>query len=244
MAALQKYKTVLAIAQDASLQLDLTRPTGVYDSLDGNVQLMGSVINTAGILVNGAFPWQQLKEVMDCTGDGVTTQFELPEDFDRFTDNTGWSSAIRRPVVVVNDQQWAEISTWLSQSFYVNPACRIYQDCVEFLSPPADGDVVSFQYQRATWVIDGEDPTEFKVECTKNSDIPMFDFTLLQIAIKIKWREAKGFDTTSVQNDFNDRLTQLTGSNTMAPILTLSGPVPGGFRYLDGYNAPDTNYGV
>lgn len=244
MATLQKYKQVLGIVQDACKQLDLAVPNGVYNVQDGHSIVMGSSLNLAGTLINSAYCWQQMKRTFTCLGDGVRTHFDLPANLDRFTDNTGWSSAIRRPVVVLDDQQWAEIASWLSQSFYVNPACRIIADQVEFMSPPASGDRVTFQYQMATWVIDGNDNSILKIEATDNSDIPMFDATLMVLAVKIKWREIKGFDTAAVQSDFQDRLFQLTNNNSFAPILTLSGPMPGGFRFLNGYNAPDTNYGV
>jgi hypothetical protein len=223
----------------------LSVPIGVYDVLDEHALLMGSVINVAGILVNEAYAWQQMQSVFTCTGDGVRKGYDLPSDFARFTDNTGWSRAIRRPVVVLGPQQWSAISSWLSQSFYINPACRIQNDQLQFLSPPVAGDTVTFQYQRSTWVQDADTITVFKSFCEKNGDVPQFDWLLMMLAIKIKWREAKSLDTTAVQSDFQDRINQLTQSNTLAPILNLSGGAPGSFRYLDNfYNTPDTNIGM
>jgi len=245
MATLQKYRDVLTIVQDALKQMSQPAPVSVYTSQDENAVLMGSVINLAGQLINSAYAWQQRRGTLTCTGDGTTTDFPLPEDFDRLTDNTGWSSAIRRPVTVLNDQQWAAIASWLSQSFYVNPACMIENDNVRFMSAPASGDEVTFFYQKATWVIDADTPATIKIAANKNGDIPMFDYMLMILAVKLKWREAKGFDTLAVQQDLNDRISQLTSGNQMAPILPLSGPNIGNFRYLDGYyNSPDTNYGV
>ena len=171
MASLQKYRSVVDLVKDACRQLSLSVPIGVYDVLDEHALLMGSVINVAGILVNEAYAWQQMQSVFTCTGDGVRKGYDLPSDFARFTDNTGWSRAIRRPVVVLGPQQWSAISSWLSQSFYINPACRIQNDQLQFMSPPAAGDTVTFQYQRSTWVQDADTITVFKSFCEKNGDV-------------------------------------------------------------------------
>jgi hypothetical protein len=62
----------------------------------------------------------------------------------------------------------------------------------------------------------------------------------MMLATKLKWLEMKGLSTTAVQSDFNDRLLQLTQRDRMGQVLTLSGPVPGGFRYIDGIsNVPE-----
>jgi len=244
MAALQRTNTITYEVQQACRQLSLTPPVGVYDSLDETAQLMGAVANLAGILLADNYNWQHLQDVFTVTGDGSTTEFDLPADFASFVDNTGWSNVIRRPVLVLNAQQWTAISSWLSQSFYVNPACRIYQDKLQFMSAPPVGTIV-FQYKKSTWVQDSDDPAVFKDLCTKNNDVPTFDWLMMTLAIKVKWLEAKGMSTVAAQSDLNDRYFQLTQKDEVAPILQLSGPQPGSFRYLDNlYNTPDTNVGI
>ena len=245
MATLQTYKPILYEVQQAAMQLSLPVPTQVYGSTDQDVLLMGSAANLAGTMVVSAFAWQHLRNVLNCAGDGSKTQYDLPADFIRVVDNTGWSAAIRRPVVILNPQQWAMVKNWLSQSFYMNPACRIYKDQVEFISPPAIGDTVSFEYITKNYVEDAENPLILKEFIENDGDIPMFDWLLMILAIKVKWQELKGFSTVGAMSDFNDRLSQLTQQDEMGQILTLSGPNPGNFRYLDNfYNTPDTNVGM
>jgi len=245
MSYLQQPKTITYEVQQACLQLALPKPAGVYDSLDETAQLMGAVANLAGMLLTDNFSWQDLQEKYEIIGDGVTKEFPLPDDFACFVDNTGWSMALRRPVLVLNAQQWAAISAWLSQSFYINPACRIYQNKLQFMSAPPDTAPITFQYKIRNWVIDGDDPAVLKDILTKNTDKPRFDWMMMVLAIKVKWLEQKGMNTLAAQSDLNDRYFQLTSKDEVAPILQLSGPVPGQFRYLDNfYNTPDTNIGL
>lgn len=243
MASLQKLDTILYEVQQACIQMSLPPPKGVFDSSDENALLMGSVANLAGIMVGEVFDWQALRKPFVATGDGARRAWDLPADFSRFVDGTGWSSAIRRPVIVLNAQQVASVAAWTSQSFFLSPACRIVADQLAFMTPPPNGDRISFEYVDANWVIDADDPTVTKQKATKNADRPRFDWLLMLLAVKLKWLEQKGMSTIGVQSDFNDRLQQLTQRDQMGQVLTLSGPVPGGFRLLDAANTPDTGLG-
>ena len=243
MATLHSTKPILYEVQEACKQLSLDVPTDAFGALDKTTLMMSSVANLAGIMVSDAFEWEFLQGVATITGDGVAKEFPIPAGLSFVVDNTGWSTAIRRPVSVLNPQQWASISAWLSQSFYVNPACRIYQDKFQFLSPPALNDTITFQYRSKFWVQDGLVPTTLKEMVEQNSDTPRFDWLLMILAIKVKYLEFKGMATVGAQSDFNDRLQQLTGKNQMAPVLYLSGPSLGNFRYLDLNNVPDTGIG-
>lgn len=245
MATLQKFKSIKEEVQTACQQLSLPSPAAVYGSTDETAVLMGSLANLAGILLTDQFNWQDLQKPFEITGDGTTTEWDLPDDMSSIIDNTGWSYAIRRPVVILNAQQWAAISTWLSQSFYINPACRLYQNKLQFMTAPPAGGKITFQYRVGNWVIDGTQANTYKQFCTVDTDIPRFDWLMMVLAIKVKWLEQKGMNTLSAQSDLNDRYNQLTQRDEVAPTLTLSGPVPGGFRYLDNfYNTPDTGIGI
>jgi hypothetical protein len=125
----------------------------------------------------------------------------------------------------------------------VNPACRIINNNVQFMSPPALNDNVTFQYRVCDWVIDGANPLMTKPILTKNADIPRFDWLMMTLAIKVKWLEQKGMNTLAAQSDLTDRYLQLTQKDGVAPILQLAGGVSSGYRYLNAYNVGDSNFG-
>ena len=242
MATLQKPRPILACVQEACRQLALAQPAQVYGSLDETAALMGSVANLAGILLADAFNWQDLQKTLTITGDGVTTNFPLPADFGSIVDNTGWSLTIRRPVLVLNPQQWASVSAWLGASFYISPCCRLYQNEVQFISAPPVGSI-TFQYRMDTWALLGVSPFTRLQYMTQDTDVPQFDWLMMVLAIKVKFLEQKNMDTNAAQSDLSDRYAQLTQRDELAPTLSLSGGVMGGFRFLDGYNTSDTNFG-
>ena len=242
--SLYTYGTILQCVQDACLQLTLAKPSGVYDSADEHAVLMGNYANMIGPMLSDLPQWQQFDTEYEIIGDGVKTEFDLPVDLSRFYDNTGWSHANRRPVIIVNNQQKAAIEAWVSKSFFVNPAAIIENDKMRFLTPPADMERITFTYVSSFWVIDGADSLSRKYRMDSNADKPMFDSILFTFALKLKWAETRGMPTAAFQADFNSRLSMLLNRNQMANTLVLGrGLGSGGFRYLDGGNVPDVGFG-
>src|SRR5262245_37930470 len=109
---LQKRLDVLTIVQEACKQLSLQPPLGIFDSLDENAMLMGSVITNAGIMINDAHDWQSQRLPVQFAGDGSRTAYDLPSDFARFVDGTGWTTANQNPVCPVSPQQWRAAEAW------------------------------------------------------------------------------------------------------------------------------------
>ena len=240
---LYTYAPILQIVRDACSRLNLVRPTGVYDSADENAVIMGSLANVVGPMMQDLYKWQQFIKEFEVIGDGVKAEFALPDDYSRFSDMTGWSHANRRPVQIVNDVQWNSIKAWVSQSFFINPACRIFADELQFMTPPADNERITFEYISKNWVIDGITPSEHKEQLTANADTPMHDSLLFALALQVKWLETRGMPTQAPRQDFNERLQQLMGRNAMAGPISLNGGSMLGMRYLNGANMPDTGYG-
>ena len=240
---LYTYAPILSIVQNALVRLNQPKPTGVYDSPDQNAQIMGSLANGIGPMLQDVYKWQQFRKDFEVTGDSVETAFDLPDDLSRFADMTGWSHANRRPVIIVNDVQWNSIKAWVSQSFFVNPACRIFDDQLQFLTPPALNERITFEYISNGWVIDGVDPDTIKQTISANSDTPMHDSLLFTFALMVKWLETRGMPTQTSQQDFNERFQQITSRNQMAGVLSLNGGTMQGMRYLNGANVPDVGFG-
>jgi len=242
--SLYTYGTILQEVQDACVQLNLVKPTGVFDTNDENALIMGSYGNIIGTMLQDINQWQQFYKTFTIIGDATKLDFDLPPDFSRMTDDTGWSYSKRRPVIILNQQSWAAIKSWLSQSFFINPACLLQDDKVTFMVAPGLGEKITFSYTSKYWVIDGTDPAVFKERLDSNADIPMHDSILFTIALRIKWLESRGMNTTGAQQDFNERFKMLTMRNNMAQNLSLNGGTFTGFRYLDNFwNTPDTNIG-
>lgn len=243
MAALYSYAPFLTCVQDALKQLAQEPPTGVFDSGDEHAKLMGAFANQIGIMLAESEDWQQLINEWVLVGDSVRTNFDLPADVSRLVADSGWSYALRRPVIIINAQQRAEVNAWMSGTFLLNPACRLMNDQLVFQSPPAVGEEIKFEYLSKNWVLDGNAVTR-KPLLTANADTPLFDSILFTNLLKLKWLQTRGMPTSAVQDDFNRRYLQVTARDNLAQTMTLNGGIGSGMRYMDGYNIPDTNLGL
>jgi hypothetical protein len=243
MASVQKLQPVLYEVQQACILLGLPVPVGVYDSQDATSRMMGAAVNLAGIMVNDAKDWQSQRFPVEFVGDGLRTEYDLPPEFDRFVDQTGWSTANQQPVMVMSPQQWAMAKAQVG-TFLVQPGLRVMRNKAVFFTAPQAGDTIRFEFINANWVVDGDDGITLKQYATKNADVPVWDWLLMVHAVRVKWLELKGMNTAAAQNDFTDRLAQIENSDQPGQVLSLNGSPVYAVPYLNGWrNVPSTGFG-
>ena len=159
---------------------------------------------------------------------------------------TGWERSENVPLTgPLSGQAWQYLLGRDLVSTTIYASFRIKQgEFSIFPQPPPNGLDIHFEYQSRNWVSDST--TGFatnKDRVTVGADIPMFDRTLLSRYLKVKFLEAKGFDSSKAQADLN-QIFQLTNSQDKGAGVLSAGGGYRGFPYLDGYhNTPDTGYG-
>jgi hypothetical protein len=112
----------------------------------------------------------------------------------------------------------------------------------EIKSPPVEEQTITMEYISQGWVTDADTADLFKNRATKNGDVLLLDNYLTYYLAKAKWLEVKGFDSAAAMRDFNVAFGQRFTVDQGAPVLSLINRT--GYRYLDYWNIPDTNYGV
>lgn len=81
-------------------------------------------------------------------------------------------------------------------------------------------------------------------EIASGSDIPVYDRTLLTRYLKLKWLQAKGFDSNNAQQDFDQIYEMLVGTNKGSKVLR-AGIANFGVPLINPLNnLSDTNYGL
>ena len=102
---------------------------------------------------------------------------------------------------------------------------------------------INFEYQSTNWVSDGQPTPALSDTVTSGSEVVLFDRTLITRYLKLKWLQAKGFDTSKPQDDFNLVFGSITSKDKGNAILS-AGRGSRGHPYLDTYrNTPDTGFG-
>jgi hypothetical protein len=101
------------------------------------------------------------------------------------------------------------------------------------------GELLGFEYRSAAWAIgsDGSAKNSF----TADNDTTIYPDRVMVLGTKLKYFEAKGFDTTAIFRDYMSELDTAIAQDTGAANLSFA-PRPG--TVLIGYdNIPDSGYG-
>ena len=220
------------VIQTCCSLLSLPIPADPAGSTDPNVVLMKTVANLASLELLNAYEWSTLTKRAEIAvfsavppvSEATETAFDLPGDFYRFIDQTQWNGAMRFPAVgPVAPQGWMTYMVFpISANFTLT--WQVRQNQIWFLNaPPAPGQTFKFMYLSRALVQDADDPTLFKNVASKNGDTFQLDGVLMALITKVKWLEAKGFDSSAAVRDFLLAFDSRIGAQKGANILNMAG---------------------
>lgn len=179
------------------------------------------------------------------TGTGVTLNFSkarysLPSDWDRQISRTDWDKSRRWELLgPTSGQEWQ----WLKSS-YISTGPRLRYRILGntfqvYPPPPQAGLTMGFEYITKNWAIDVSGNR--KARMTVDTDSPVFPDRLMVLGTKLKWLQAKNFDTTAAQQLYDDELEIAKGADADMPMVSMT-PVPGNVL-IQWNNIPDSGYG-
>lgn len=203
------------------------------------------LLNTAGEELGQAYPWELLVRAHQITtAPGDTGDYDLPDDFGYMINQTGWERSENVPLWgPMSAQDWTYLlgRDLVNQTIYASFRLDQGQFRV-FPQPPPNGLDINFEYISCAWVTDGQPTPTYSKEVTTGTQQPLYDKTLITRYLKLKILEAKGFDSTKAQDDFNQTFSFLTGLDKGAQVLNMGRNHA--FPYLNLWrNVPDTGYG-
>ena len=209
------------------------------------MQLRG-LLTGAGRELAALHDWQVLQVNFSLTTQlGDTGKYELPEDFDRMIDQTGWDRTNRVAIGgPLGAQDWAYLEgrDLISQSIYASFRL-VENELWLYPQPPPVGLQISFAYISRNWVSEAGGQA-FSDRPATGSDIIRLDPTLMMKFLKVKYLAAKGFDTSAAALEFENLWNTRIGRDEGARILS-AGNNSRGFPYLNPYyNTADTGFGT
>lgn len=218
-----------------------------WASTDQHFGQMRYLLQTAGEELTLAHVWEwQTRSHNIVTGVLETGNYPLPDDFLQMIDQTGWERSENVPLFgPLSAQDWTYLlgRDLVSHTIYASFRIKEGQFSI-FPQPPPSGLDINFEYQTKNWISDGQPTPTYSDKVLSGDETILFDRTLITRYLKLKWLEAKGFDTNKPQDDFNVVFTSLTGKDKGAEIIS-AGRNARQFPYLDSrYNTKDSGYGL
>lgn len=250
-----RFETTAQIINDAATEVGLITVADPYGSTDpAFVQLRG-LLKTSGQELLGANEWQRLRR--DYTINTTTTPpvdpgtpniYDLPDDFDYMIEQTGWTPTNAGQGMPLggplSPQDWTYLIGGGLGPSTVYVSFRLTDGQIWILPnpPPADVDI-TFEYQSRYWVAEALAPTVLATDSPSSADqVVMYEPILIKKFLKLRYLEAKGFDTTAAAAQFVNMFNQWTGRDKNGPVLNMARNRI--FPYLGYRNIPETNYGL
>lgn len=236
-----KYGTVATVMQKAMSELGLTAPNAFVGSVDPTVTQLLNYLTSTGQDLCLMNDWQYLHKEWTQILAPAQTVYPLPVDWNSFVDSTMWNNASSLPVIgPLTPQVWRLLKARFSGGTTISLQYRIIGNTFTLFQAPSAANTIQADYFGRGWILMADNIT-YRDNVSADSDQILFDTRIVVPFLKYKWRNAKGFDTTSDSDDFDSAWDLVVGRDTPAPTLSI-GP-RSIYPYLGYGNINDTGYG-
>lgn len=244
------YETAGDIINTACAMIGLPVVADPYGSQDDIQVQMRTLLNQCGRELYASTQWQQFLRFYSFSTGSVPDpdgEYALPSDFGYFINQTGWTPTnvgMGLPLGgPLTEQQWAYLVATNLASSTIYISFRIADGKMAVLPAPAPADTtISFHYVSNAWVQVNGDPDTRATKTENTDDVVMFEPILITTMLALRYKQAKGLDSTALLDQFQSLYAQFTGVNAAAPTLNIVDWV--GFPYLNPWtNIPQTGFG-
>jgi hypothetical protein len=166
-------------------------------------------------------------------------KYDLPSDYEALVPRTMWDKSKHWEMLGPEDaQQWE----WLL-SGYISTGPRIrwrlLGNYFQIWPGNSSAEYLGFEYRSNGWALSAAGVV--KTSFTVDTDTTIYPDRLMVLSTKLKYFEAKGFDTTAMYRNYREELEAAMALDMSSANLSFA-PRPG--TVLIGYdNIPDTGYG-
>lgn len=213
---------LLDALQSASIRLLGQKPSAFFNATDKFALELCDLVNEVAQDVVKYRDWQALQSVETLTGDGATSAFPLPADFDRMNVSAG----------VQNLDSWAwGYSRYGSVDEFLFDQARdftrvpggwiIYGDQMRFAPAPPAGQSATFPYISTNIVRDANGTP--KPKFTADTDTFVLPERLLTLGLVWRWRENKKLDASGDQEAFVKALDEVAAKDGGSKVIRYGG---------------------
>ncbi len=240
------YWSANQIITQASAEVGLTPVLDPIASADPAFRQMRYLLDAVGKELLRMSKWESLVvrhliTTPSLLGDGV---YDLPADFGYMIPQTSWNETDAVPLfgpLSAQDWSYLEGRGLVSSTIYISFRLQRRKFTVFPNDTEQSDKNLFFEYISTGWV---EDVTGARFsEIQQGTDIVLYPEILAVKFLKVKFLEAKGFDSSKARDDFNELLDSTIGQDKSAPVLNAGG-WGNTFPYLDSwYNTPNSGFG-
>lgn len=192
--------SLLTIVQTAARLCNIQPiPNAAYSSSDATIQQLVALISQTGIELMERGSWRNLKIEGTVTGDGVSTEFALPADWQRLcpTDSPQQSPfvSLARPTIPilgpVSDEDLNIRKALPLAGLF--PVWRFIGGALEFWPALPDAETLTFWYYSKNWVLSA-DGTLRRPDWAADDDVSLINENTVALGAVWRYKQSKGLD--------------------------------------------------
>lgn len=197
--------SLLTIIQDAADLLGLPRPSSSQSS-DTTTRQLVALCTQEGEDLARRHDWRGLIVGGCIQGDGDTTRFILPADFDRLATGPAlWrDGSIFQPLAgPVSGSDWVALVSRISVS--TQKSYRLISANMDIWPTLDADDVVRFEYFATHWIA-SSDGASRRRRWQQDTDFALIPERLITLGLVWRWKAAKGLDYAEQQTTYEQQL--------------------------------------
>jgi hypothetical protein len=211
--------TVLSVCQDASIELGQPYPNSVFSSTSPFARELQLQVKRAAAAIAKAYDWQELTQTATLTGDGTTTAFDMPADFDRTLKTAKVHSSSLEGQVFTQARDYDHWLYITDTSISGTPGFWIIQGAQMNIWPAmAVGETARFYYVSKYPVV-ATDGTTYKETFTADTDVFRLSEKTLALGLAWRWRAMKQLDFQAFASNYELALSEDIGRNRGPKVL-------------------------
>ena len=220
-------KSVLEICQEVADIAATKRPEDLFNSASLSDSIFLSVAKSALDSLLRYGDWQELtKEGIlrtSSTRDSYLLEAVCP-DFYSLLNNTIFIKDSKEKIIgAITPEDWMREKYFCHEGSQLK--FKIQNGRIKFLTPPADGLKIVFQYRSNAICFDPYEGYKEKSNLTKNTDIPVFDEYLVKLGILWRWFKRNGMDYAEEYAEYERELKKKFATGLATKDICLCDPV-------------------
>lgn len=213
-------RTILAIIQSAAPKIGISVPTAVMAATGATERELASLANEIAKRFVRHHDWSLLKTESTYTGDGATTGFALPTDYQRMPkDGKIWSSRIQGPLLhITSHDDWLGLD--VRNYGAVTGAWTIIGGYVQFNPTLTTGETARYYYISNKVCADSGGTAQ--ATFVADEDTFRLDDLAFELWLIWEWRKRKGLPYAEDMATAEIALAQAVSEDKGARIITQS----------------------
>jgi hypothetical protein len=186
--------SLLTVIQDAMVLCGQPQPSSAISNTDPTVAKFVAFAQIEVDTTGSDYNWRNMNIAMQLTGDGTTTLYSLPSDFERILQGQAlWST--KYPSIPLQGPISSQdlLALRALPVMPVRPVWRLIGSTLEIWPALSSGELVNGEYKSAN-PISSSDATTRRARWSADSDFTLFPEVILKLGLIWRWKQSKGLD--------------------------------------------------